>query len=117
MKYNKIKKTAITLAILASIGTPVSYAEEIKEEAKEVEVISVTGSRIARTDIEGISPVVIFDKADLDASAMTNIGQFLQKMPSITGPATNHAQQFSGGTSTVTLRGLSARNTLVLVNG
>jgi len=117
MKYNQIKKTAIALAVLASVGSPVTYAEEIKEGEKEVEVISVTGSRIARTDIEGITPIVAFNRADLDASAMTNVGQFLQKMPSITGPATNHAQQFSGGTSTATLRGLSARNTLVLVNG
>jgi len=61
--------------------------------------------------------VVVFSKADLDASASTNIGQFLQKMPSITGPTSTHAQQFSGGTATATLRGLSARNTLVLVNG
>jgi len=117
MKYNKIKKTAIALAILASVGAPVSYAEEVNEEIKEVEVISVTGSRIARTDIEGISQVVVFDKAALEASAMTNVGQFLQKMPSITGPSRNSAQQYSNGTSTVTLRGLGARNTLVLING
>ena len=117
MKHNQIKKTAVALAILASVGSPLSYAEEIKEEAKEVEVISVTGSRIARTDIEGIAPLVVFTRADLDASAMTNVGQFLQKMPSISGPAANHAQQFSGGVATATLRGLGSRNTLVLVNG
>ena len=35
MKYNKIKKTAIALAILASVGAPASYAEEIKEETKD----------------------------------------------------------------------------------
>jgi len=117
MKYNKINKSAIALAILASITAPAIYADERSEAVKEVEVISVTGSRIARTDIEGIAPVVIFDKADLDISAMTNVGQFLQKMPSITGPSSNHAQQFSGGVATATLRGLGARNTLVLVNG
>jgi len=116
MKNKLFKITPLALSILASLSTNL-YAAQEEKILEEIEVINVTGSRISRTDIEGIAPIVVFSKADIEASPATNIGQFLQRIPSVTGPATSHASQFSNGSSTATLRGLSARNTLVLLNG
>lgn len=116
METKLLKITPLTLSIMVYMSSNV-YAAQEEHILEDIEIINVTGSRISRADIEGIAPIVAFSKADIAASPATNIGQFLQRIPSVTGPATSHASQFSNGSSTVTLRGLSARNTLVLLNG
>jgi iron complex outermembrane receptor protein len=118
LKFNKNKVAMSIATIMACISFSAISAENTSaEQEADVEVINVTGSRISRTEMEGIAPIVVFSKADLDASSATNLGAFIQKIPAISGPAESHAAQFATGTATATLRGLAARNTLVLVNG
>jgi len=78
----------------------------------------VTGSFLKRTDLQGSSPVDIISKHEIDISGSQNVGEFLKFVPAVSGNSTSTAISNGGdGTATVTLRGLPANNTLVLLNG
>jgi iron complex outermembrane recepter protein len=85
---------------------------------KTLESVQVTGSRIARTESEGASPVFKIDRASIEKTGALTIGDFLQEIPSIAGAATNPAVNNGGGdgAATVSLRGLGDQRTLILVN-
>ena len=55
----------------------------------------------------------------IEASGVTTMGQLVQRVPSVSGAATNTAVNNGGGdgASTIELRGLSDERTLVLLNG
>ena len=82
----------------------------------------MTGSRIARaSDFENPAPVVTFDKSDLDKSGYNNLQQLLEEQPFV-GNGTfstrgNNQDSTANGAASVSLRGLGADATLVLVNG
>ncbi|MGN2254134.1 TonB-dependent receptor domain-containing protein [Frateuria sp. GZRe12] len=100
-----------------------------KKEAKTLESVQVTGSLIRRVDAETASPVITLDRATISNSGKPVLGDVLQQMPSISGNATNPANNSNGGgvasplleagdgASRVSLRGLGNNRTLVLVNG
>jgi outer membrane receptor protein involved in Fe transport len=100
-----------------------------KTKAKTLQAVVVTGSLIRRVDAETASPVVTLDRATLANSGKPVLGDVLQQLPSISGNATNPANNSNGGgvaspsleagdgASRVSLRGLGINRTLVLVNG
>lgn len=102
----------------AALSTSVMAAEEEEDQAKKVERIEVTGSRIKRTDMEGSLPVSTIDRADIDMSGQISVSDLLRGTTfNSTGtqrPTSGSSQQ---GVSTVNLRGLGADRTLVLVDG
>ncbi len=118
-KRNPIAK-AIKLALLASasatvFSTTAVYAEE---DSAEESKITITGSRIKRTDMEGANPVQVLSSADIKVSGIDNVGDLLQEIPAVAGAATNTAINNGGsGAVRVSLRGLGAQYTLVLLNG
>ncbi|KAA1154075.1 TonB-dependent receptor [Pseudoalteromonas fuliginea] len=106
-----------TLALSAGFTTT-TYAAE---EAKKVERIQVTGSRIKRTDIEGPSPVQSIGRAEIENMGYDNLQQLLERMP-VAGSGTfstrgNNQDSTANGSAAVSLRGLGADATLVLING
>lgn len=103
---------AVTFAALLTAPVP-AFAEE-----QAIEEVIVTGSRIRRTDLEGSSPVQIFDRADIVGSGDTSLGDILREIPSVAGAAqTTQINNGGGGAKTVSLRGLGSSRTLVLMNG
>lgn len=86
------------------------------QDATELETITVTGSNIRRTDIEGPSPLIVISRQDLDRSGRSNVAEALAQLPQ------NFSSPILAGTSAngaraINLRGLGSDNTLVLVNG
>lgn len=78
----------------------------------------VTGSRIRRNGYTGGAPVDILSSPDIELSGAQTLGDLLKFVPAVSGNALSTAISNGGnGTATVTLRGLPATNTLVLVNG
>ncbi|MEH6608179.1 MAG: TonB-dependent receptor [Halioglobus sp.] len=78
----------------------------------------VTGSRIKRTGHESTAPVQILSAPDIELSGAQTLGELLKFVPAVSGNAISTAISNGGdGTSSVTLRGLPASNTLVLING
>ncbi len=92
------------------------------EDVGNVEEIVVTGSRLRRSTFNSISPLQVIT-ADISREAgLINAADILQTSTSAGGQQTDLT--FSGfvldngpGTQTISLRGLGANRTLVLVNG
>src|SRR5215207_9402858 len=84
-----------------------------------VPTVTVTGSRIRRVDQETAAPVFVLDAAQIQSSGVTTLGDLIQRVPAISGAATNPQVNNGGGTgeTNVELRGLGAQRTLVLMNG
>ena len=77
-----------------------------------------TGSRIRRSDYLGAAPVEVISAPDIESSGAQTLGEILKFVPAVAGNAISTAISNGGdGTATVTLRGLPASNTLVLING
>lgn len=123
---NKLSK-AVRLAVAFGAVSAVSYAGTVSaqeaeaEEAKSVERIEVTGSRLRSTDLQGFSPVQVLDASDIDTSSVANIQELLLKNPAFGSPAISRTNSnfstASAGVATVDLRNLGTARTLVLING
>ena len=118
MKINKRNALsfAVTTALLTSTN---SMAEEAVNE--EVERIEITGSHIKRTSMEGPSPVTSLSADDIQKSGVTDLISLFTKLP-ISGQGTfstqaNSSDDTANGGSSVSLRGLGADSTLILING
>jgi iron complex outermembrane receptor protein len=81
--------------------------------------VIVTGSRIRRVDAETASPIMVIDNKIIEESGLQTVGDLIQRIPSVSGNATNPAANNGGGfgESGIELRGLSDKRTLVLVDG
>ncbi|WP_437880970.1 TonB-dependent receptor plug domain-containing protein [Pseudomonas sp. LRF_L74] len=90
--------------------------------------ILVTGSHIRETATSGSSPVIVFEKQDIERIGVATLPQFFEKLPQNFGGGANGANvanlgldrdtasNFGQGTS-INLRGLGTGTTLTLVNG
>jgi outer membrane receptor protein involved in Fe transport len=85
--------------------------------------VTITGSRIARPDAEGISPMLTLNREDIRLAAPTSLGDLLQKLPNVGASLNSNGTQGTAfGASTINLRYLgsaegSGNRTLVLVDG
>ncbi len=78
----------------------------------------ITGSRIKRNHLLGSAPVDVISAPDIELTGAQTIGEILRYVPAVSGSLTSTAISNGGdGTATVTLRGLPASSTLVLING
>lgn len=119
-KHNPLAK-AIRNALIAgtamAVAMPSVYAEEVAEDENENRV-TVTGSRIQRTDVESASPVTIITREDMERTGITDVGQLLQSIPSMAGsPIGTTTNNGGNGTVNIDLRGMGSARTLTLVNG
>jgi iron complex outermembrane receptor protein len=121
LKTNKLRD-AISFALVgttALAGTGVAFAQEA--ESDELDTVVVTGSRIPRSsEVEGTSPVLSIDRAAIEATGLTSVGDILFNITASDGGALRNVTtgtNGSDGTQNISLRGLGATRTLVLVNG
>lgn len=111
---------ATASALAAAWMAPALAQDTSGDQApKTLDSVVVTGSRLRRVDTETANPVVTVSREQITASGKATVGDLLQSLPSIAGNATNPYTNNGGGTgaSTVSLRGLGDKRTLVLVNG
>ena len=83
----------------------------------EGEVIIITGSAIERRDLTAPAPVSIVDKTVIEASGVASIGEVLQNLPSQSNAINVQFNNGGSGATRISLRGIGADRTLVLVNG
>jgi iron complex outermembrane receptor protein len=89
-----------------------------QEESSDVEEVVVTGSRIATSEFTGAQPVIVLDQEVIARSAELTISDVLREMPiNIAGSNYERSGSSAGGTSEISLRGLGASRTLVLIDG
>ncbi len=120
MKVLNSRKHTLALSITAALFASQSFLA-VAAEADSVERIQVTGSHIKRTDMEGPSPLTSLSAEDIANSGVTDLIGLFTKLP-MAGQGTfstqgNSSDNTSNGGSSVSLRGLGADSTLILVNG
>ncbi len=123
--------TAVNLSLLLLPGFAAAQTAptDATAQAKTLDRVEVTGSRIKQTDKVTSQPVAIITRAQIDQSGVTSIGDFLQQLTA-SGKALNAKFNSSGnfgypasgggigaGSAQVDLRNLGSQRVLVLVDG
>ncbi len=104
---------AIGLTILA-LPAP---AQEVAP--KPVPRVEITGSNIRRSEAETASSVITVNRADIERSGKATVAELLQTLAvdNQGSVPTTFGNGFAAGASGISLRGLGAASTLVLLNG
>ncbi|WP_395794833.1 TonB-dependent receptor domain-containing protein [Aquimonas sp.] len=109
---------AVRLALcVGAVGLVGSGLATAQDETTELDLITVTGTRLSSPGIVANSPISSFTAEELAIKQIVTVEDFLRELPTLVpaiGPGTNNG---SGGGATIDLRGLGANRTLVLVNG
>jgi iron complex outermembrane recepter protein len=112
------------LALALTLGAPREARAQEAAGRDSLEEVTVTGSRIARRDLEAASPVVTVENQVFEESSTLAVESVLNQLPQFVPANTqfNTADVFPSATSTpgistVNMRGLGANRTLVLVDG
>lgn len=112
-------RSATCLSAFAVLCSTNAYAQEAGA-ANEEEVIIVTGSRIARQDIDAPTPLAIVNSDAIVSQGASNVQDILNELPQVgigTSRTNTNFSTGANGVATVDLRNLGNSRTLVLVNG
>jgi outer membrane receptor protein involved in Fe transport len=133
MKRNSIA-TAVASALFGCTAgfAPIAFAQEQPPQApadtapasatsQTLDTVQVTGSRIARSEVEGPAPITVITAKEISAAGFTTVPDVLRSLTQ-NGGETQSQQSGMGAVTTpgaqqVDLRGLGPNKTLVLVNG
>lgn len=102
--------TALGVVALLGVGSQAANAQER---------VTITGSNIPRAQTETASPILTVTREAIEASGKTTVAEYLQTL-SVDGQGslpTSFGNGFAAGSTGISLRGLGATSTLVLVNG
>ena len=112
------KRSAISAAVLVVTSATSAWAQQ--QDEQPMQRVTVTGSAIKRTSVEGPAPVQVITKKDIEKTGATSVNELLSSIPSMDifdqGELASNSPSGSG-TANVKMRGLDASNTLVLING
>jgi outer membrane receptor protein involved in Fe transport len=126
MNIRNSRKLATAFA-LAAVAAGVSQAQTApaagQEKVQKLDSFVVTGSYIPTNETAftaGVSPVVRIDQKMIEQSGLGSTSELLQRVTVSNGgsvPISNNATGFTPAATSVSLRGLGAEATLVLING
>ncbi|MBI2380167.1 MAG: TonB-dependent receptor [Gammaproteobacteria bacterium] len=107
-----------SLALSLALLCPELAVADVQPPA-EVERIEVTGSRIRRTQVEGVAPITVIDAQAIERSGLSSVGELMQTLNANNGASFdgNEASGFSSASSSVNLRAMGTNRTLVLIDG
>ena len=110
---------ALTSGLLLLGSALASSTALAQDQATNLDRITVTGSNIPRTNTETPSPVQVVTRQEIDRTGKTTVAEYLQTLTADGAgsiPKT-FGNGFAGGGAGISLRGLGAGSTLVLLNG
>jgi outer membrane receptor protein involved in Fe transport len=94
-------------------------AADTAQQGAGTEIV-VTGSRIARPDLQSSTPVAVVSAERIEQTGASNIQDVLATLPSVGQNVSRTSSNFSNtgnGIATINLRNLGSSRTLVLVDG
>lgn len=125
LKGTSLRAVNVNADTVQIVEGDASTANVQRRDDRDIEEIIVTGTHIRGTK-DSPSPVQVFTRADIDATGMITVQQFLQTLPQNLGDVSeNTVGGFAGMSRTANtvngsapnLRGIGAEATLVLING
>ena len=110
---------SIQLALLA-LAAP-AVAQSSPSAPQQLDTVQVTGSRIARAQVEGPAPVTVITAEQIASAGLVSVPDVLRSLSqnsgSVQGQQNTTGAQSTPGAQAVDLRGLGPNHTLVLING
>ncbi|HKX35830.1 MAG TPA: TonB-dependent receptor plug domain-containing protein, partial [Rhizorhapis sp.] len=99
-----------------------AYGQEAAEDAVETEgqAIIVTGTRIARPELQAATPIAVVSSDEISRTGQTNASEILRRQPIFSTGISQGNSNFNtagNGLNLLDLRGLGTSRTLVLLNG
>jgi iron complex outermembrane receptor protein len=135
MRFLRHRITALGIPALAFglvLAAPVAQVfaqDRPSDDTTRLEAIQVTGSRIKKAEVTGQVPVVTISAKDIAETGLGSIGDIIQQL-SVSGSSLNTKFNSAGnfgfapdgsgvgsGSTTISLRNLNAKRTLILVDG
>jgi iron complex outermembrane receptor protein len=115
------KKKAIAQAVSFAIAYVAFGGAAMAQETSSAPMqrVEVTGSSIKRASAETASPVQVVSREDLAKSGKGTVAEYLQTLTADGAGSlpTGFGNGFAAGSTAISLRGLGATSTLVLLNG
>jgi iron complex outermembrane receptor protein len=91
--------------------------ERQEQSPKQLDRITVTGSRLSAATTEGPQEVQVYSNADIVQSGQQTVADFLNNLPQVSTLTNESGSVTYAGAPTVRLRGLPVGSTLVLLDG
>ena len=108
---------AASLVIGASLLANPAFAQAAADES-DGDAIVVTGSRIARPNLDSSSPISVVTGEETVKQADITLDTFLNTLPGVNPAGTTTSNNpGNGGQSNINLRGLGSNRNLILING
>lgn len=124
MKNRKVslRKTLVARAVLITFGSAASLITmqpALAQSGPTLQRVEITGSNIKRAEAETASPVQTVSRTDIEKSGKSTVAELLQTLAvdNQGSVPTSFGSGFAAGASGISLRGLGAASTLVLING
>ncbi|MGW8390946.1 TonB-dependent receptor [Pseudoduganella sp. HUAS MS19] len=117
------KKLVVNLRrCLPYLAAPVllsSLTAQAQQSTAPIQRVEITGSHIRRAEAETSNPIQVLSRADIEKSGKTSVSELLQSLAvdNQGSVPTTFGGGFASGASGISLRGLGAASTLVLMNG
>src|SRR5437763_1702854 len=122
--YKRFTRAIITiifcplLAAFAQELTPTPTPQTAGESVATTFDVIVTGSNIPTAEEVGPNPVDTYRREDITRLGVRSATDLVQKLPAATGPSINeNINNFGDGRTEIDLRGMFAKETLVLQDG
>ena len=114
------RAATLLCGIAAAVTSSLASAQAAPAEDAVLDEVVVTGSRIARPNLESAVPVTTVSASELYETGSTSVGDLLNDLPALRSTfSQSNSSRFLGttGLNLLDLRGLGTQRTLVLVNG
>ncbi len=114
-----LKTSVATLLISSAFGAlaPAYAQTAATKDAAKVEEIVVTGSRIARPDLQAAAPVTVISAESIKSQGTNKVEDLLNNLPQVFANQSSGVSNGADGTARVDLRNLGSNRTLVLIDG
>ncbi len=116
-----LKRKAVAQAVSFALATVAFGSAAMAQDTSSAPMqrVEVTGSSIKRASAETASPVQVVSREDLAKSGKGTVAEYLQTLTADGAGSlpTGFGNGFAAGSTAISLRGLGATSTLVLLNG
>jgi iron complex outermembrane receptor protein len=116
-----LKRKAVAQAVSFALATVAFGGAAMAQDTSSAPMqrVEVTGSSIKRATAETASPVQVVSREDLAKSGKGTVAEYLQTLTADGAGSlpTGFGNGFAAGSTAISLRGLGATSTLVLLNG
>ena len=117
MTFKPMRERLLASSMICGVAMLASAPAMAQTAGDEVSEVVVTGTRIPSPNLESVSPVTAVSAAEIKATGVTRVEDMINSLPQAFAAQGAALSNGSTGTATVSLRGLGATRTQVLIDG